>query len=571
MRKIVQPVLADRHRLGKSGRTIFADSMSTPKPFLTVENITVRLGGRFLLQNSFWQMRGDEQWAILGPNGAGKSTFVRTLWGGEPLQSGEIHFHFAGRESFPSFPDLKARVGYVSFEMHQNLIEQEEAQEEFREYAHQRGGGSTVREVIYSGMTPHHPVTGADEDSLKRAAELLGIENLLSRAVTSLSTGEMRKTLIARALIKAPQLLILDEPFDGLDEKTRTSLGESISHLMAGPLRVILVVHRVEELAPPITHILLIKGGQFLKQGRKEEVLTSENLSRLYDCPLTLAKTNGHDRLSFDPEKNEKTPSAILSAKAPSDLSETLIEMKEATVRCGEVMILDGLNWSMKRGENWAILGPNGSGKSTLLKLILGDHPQGYANEITLFGKRRGSGESIWEIKKYIGAVSPELQIQYRKKMKAYDVIASGFYDSIGLYQDPTAEQKKAVVDWIDFLQIEDLADQSYPQLSYGQKRMILLARALVKNPAILILDEPGQGLDIPNRRKILTTIEKIGQTPTQLLYVTHQQEEILPCITHILQLRKGKVISQGKKARIQPLLPDPPSHSPESSWGVTV
>jgi molybdate transport system ATP-binding protein len=224
------------------------------------------------------------------------------------------------------------------------------------------------------------------------------------------------------------------------------------------------------------------------------------------------------------------------------------VEMKDTTVRYGDQVILDQLNWTMRRGENWAIIGPNGSGKSTMLKLILGDNLQGYANDIKLFGKQKGSGETLWAIRNQIGVISSELQIQYRKRMIAYDVIASGFYNSIGLYRHPTVKENRAVERWVELLAIRDFVKEPYYQLSYGQKRMVLLARAMVKSPLLLILDEPCHGLDIPNRRRILKIIEMIGRTQTNLLYVTNHREEILDCITHIMRLQKGRVLSQGKK-----------------------
>jgi molybdate transport system ATP-binding protein len=225
--------------------------------------------------------------------------------------------------------------------------------------------------------------------------------------------------------------------------------------------------------------------------------------------------------------------------------------MKDTTVRYGNLVVLDRLSWTMRGGENWAILGPNGAGKSTLAKLILGENLQAYANQIFLFGMRRGSGETIWEIKKRIGVISAELQVQYRKKMSALDVIASGFYDSIGLYQAPTGEQKEAVKLWVDLLDIKDLAKEAYHQLSFGQRRMILLARAMVKSPALLIADEPCQGLDVANRRRILKILEKIGETKTRLLYITDRRDEILNCITHVMLLEKGKILRQGKREEV--------------------
>ena len=197
------------------------------------------------------------------------------------------------------------------------------------------------------------------------------------------------------------------------------------------------------------------------------------------------------------------------------------------------------------------ILGPNGAGKSTLVKLILGENLQAYANPIFLFGKRKGSGESIWDIKKRIGVVSADLQVQYRKRIRSDEVIASGFYDSIGLFHAPTREQKQAVRQWVNLLEIQDLAQEFYHQLSFGQKRMVLLARALVKSPLLLIADEPFHGLDVANRRRIQNILEKVAGTRTHILLLTDREEEALPCTTHVLQLEKGSVMRQGRKEEI--------------------
>jgi molybdate transport system ATP-binding protein len=430
-------------------------------------------------------------------------------------------------------------------------MEHEEMQEDLRAFASKTDEVTTAQDVIFSGILANRPVTPGDEERCAEIARLLGIQPLLPQAITSLSTGEMRKALIARALIKSPQLLILDEPFDGLDEASRQSLAESIDHLMTGPVRVILVVHRLEEIVPHITHVLFVKNGELFMQGSKEEVLTSDNISQLYGCQLHLEKSNGRYEVTHGIEGSGPIDTDLLCDKSHHDVPDILIEMKETTVQYDGRIVLDKLNWVMKQGENWAILGPNGSGKSTILRLILGENLQGYANQITLFGRRKGTGETLWEIKKRIGAVSSELQVQYRKKMSAYDVTASGFYDSIGLYQHPTPEEKKIVDRWVRLLHIGDIVKEPYHRLSYGQKRMILLARAMVKSPALLIVDEPCHGLDIPNRKRILEILERIGKTRTNLLYVTNHKDEILDCVTHVMQIHKGRVLNQGKKEEV--------------------
>jgi molybdate transport system ATP-binding protein len=525
--------------------------MLKKRPFITVENATLRLHDRLILQNSSWQIHEDEHWAILGPNGSGKSTFVRSLWGGVPLRSGRILFNFAGSKADTHQSPRRDAIGYVSFETHETLMEHEEMQEDIRAFASKTGEVTTVQHVIFSGILANRPVTPKDEERCAEIAHLLGIQPLLPQPISSLSTGEMRKALIARALIKSPKLLILDEPFDGLDEASRQSLAESIDHLMIGPVRVILVVHRLEEIVPHITHVLFVKNGQLFMQGPKEEVLTSDNISQLYGCQLHLEKSNGRYQVIYGIEGSGPIDTDLLCEKNQHDLPDILIAMKEMTVQYDGRIVLDKINWVMKGGENWAILGPNGSGKSTILRLILGENLQGYANQMMLFGRRKGTGETLWEIKKRIGAVSSELQVQYRKKMSAYDVIASGFYDSIGLYQHPTPEQKENVDRWVQLLHIGDIVKEPYHRLSYGQKRMILLARAMVKSPALLIVDEPCHGLDIPNRKRILEILERIGKTQTNLLYVTNHRDEILNCTTHVMQIHKGRVLNQGKKEEV--------------------
>jgi molybdate transport system ATP-binding protein len=263
-------------------------------------------------------------------------------------------------------------------------------------------------------------------------------------------------------------------------------------------------------------------------QGTREEVLTPQNMSRFHgeNVPFT-----------FRFPENKVVPQML-----PEPESDVLIALKNATVKYGNISVVDNLSWTMKDAENWAILGPNGAGKSTLLSLITGDNPQVYANNVYLFGKRRGSGESIWDIKKRIGVVSSELQVHYRKRMRAYDVVLSGFHDSIGLYRRSNGQELSAAKHWMKALGIHDKADLWFDQLSYGQKRMVLLARSMVKLPTLLVLDEPCQGLDTSNRRVILDVIDYIGkETKTNLLYVTHHPDEIPACITNVLRLERSR------------------------------
>jgi molybdate transport system ATP-binding protein len=219
-----------------------------------------------------------------------------------------------------------------------------------------------------------------------------------------------------------------------------------------------------------------------------------------------------------------------------------LVEMNEVKVRYGEKVILDGLYWQVNQGEHWKITGPNGAGKTTLLNLISGDHPQAYCNDISLFGRRRGTGESVWDIKQNVGIISPDLQLSYRVSVSARLCILSGLFDSIGVYHSVTQQQRQLADRWLSYLGMQDRADCPIKQFSYGEQRLLLIARGLIKHPPLLILDEPCQGLDDHNRIKVLKLLGEFARgTESTLLYVTHRSEDEIEGIRRHLELVPGK------------------------------
>ncbi len=479
-----------------------------------LENVTLRVRDTLILPNTSWQIDKGQHWAILGPNGAGKTSLVKALVGDVPAVKGTIR-----ALDDPANP---LRAEYVSFEQHQRLIAREDQRDEFRSFSGDLDRITTVREILLEGDGQPSGL-GAD---IAAAVAALKIQHLLGRGIRALSTGEMRKIQIARALQKLPEIMILDEPFDGLDEASRRDLAQIIDGLMDETRTVILVTHREREILPKISHVLAVRDGEVLFQGSRSEVLTPSQMERLYafDFAASFSIPAGEDR----------------TEPAAGSLSRTLVCMQHVTVQYGATTALDDVSWTMKHGENWAILGPNGSGKTTLLNLITADNPQAYANRIYLFGRRRGSGESIWDIKQRIGTVSSEFQIRYRKPIAAFEVVLSGFFDSIGLYRHASARQKQTAEQWMAVLGIAHKSDKTFNQLSYGEQRMVLLARSMVKMPLILILDEPCQGLDRTNRQRILDAIDVIGRhSGTHILYVTHYPDEIPACITHLLQFKQ--------------------------------
>jgi molybdate transport system ATP-binding protein len=288
---------------------------------------------------------------------------------------------------------------------------------------------------------------------------------------------------------------------------------------------------------------LLLKQGQIYKEGRKEDVFTTDNINRVYEMDKRSIQPDPHKLLNALLALKRKRPPLSLDKKTAE--ARVLIEMKNVTVKYNRKRILDRFNWIVKHGENWAIIGPKGAGKSTILTLICGNNLQAYANEIYLFGKKRGSGESIWDIRKKLGYISSDLQLRQRKNIDAFDVVCSGFFDSNGLFRRCSSDELSIARQWTQFLNIADLADQKFGRLSHGQRQLILIARAMVKSPEFLILDEPFQGLDIKNKSKLQRILEYLGaHTHTNLIYVPDPDTEILSCMTHELTMERGKVIN---------------------------
>ncbi len=502
--------------------------MISQAPLIRLENVGVRRDGKTLLQGLDWEIHRGQSWAIVGPNGAGKSLLMQVVQGHLPCSAGRV---VCGGGL------AAVRIAQVSFELHHRLIAYEQDQEFFRQFSGEEG---TTVEQLLKGTSPAAEAAEAAEDGKSAAdiVQILGLGPLLDAPLVTLSNGEMRKVLIARALQKAPHILILDEPYDGLDVESRQRLAEVVDGLARTAIQILLVTHRIDEISESITHVLCLKDGAIGLMGGKKQVLETGLDAYLTGAPpeRSAEKVEGTDlagRFVGKPVRSQNTELRIPLGVPP----EPTIVMKNVTIVYGSKVVLDRFNWTVNRDENWAIVGPNGAGKTTLLRLISADHLQAYSNEIYLFGVRRGSGESIWDIKRKIGVLSPEFQIGYREALPAGDVVLSGFFDSVGLYRQPTADQRAQVRYWIEVLGAEDLAEQDFTRLSYGQRRIILLARALVKSPQMLLLDEPCQGLDPENRQRLIDTVSAVAQkTGTQVLYVTHRRNEFPACISHVLE-----------------------------------
>ncbi|RLM15927.1 molybdate ABC transporter ATP-binding protein ModF [Gibbsiella quercinecans] len=444
-----------------------------------------------------------DSWAFVGANGSGKSALARALAGELVLLRGEQHSTFH-------------RVVRISFEQLQKLVSEEWQRNNTDMLSPgEDDTGRTCSEIIQEEVQ--------DPARCAQLAAQFGISALLSRRFKYLSTGETRKTLLCRALMPQPDLLILDEPFDGLDVNSRAQLAALLATLSQQGYTLVLVLNRFDDIPDFVQQVGVLADCTLTNTGPRAEVMAEALVAQL-------AHSEHLDGLAL-PE----TEIPAQETKPPQD--QPLIVLRDGVVSYNERPILNHLDWQVNHGEHWQIIGPNGAGKSTLLSLITGDHPQGYSNDLSLFGRRRGSGETIWDIKRHIGYVSSSLHLDYRVSASVRNVITSGFFDSIGIYQAVSDRHRQLAGQWLALLGFSQAqGDAPFHSLSWGQQRLVLIARALVKHPALLILDEPLQGLDPLNRQLVRRFVDVlISQGSTQLLFVSHHAEDAPQCITHRL------------------------------------
>lgn len=495
------------------------------KKLISIQSCLIENKRSTVLEPFSWEMEEGQVWLVIGPNGGGKADFINALAGVDlkltPVGNGLYS------NIFQNSTDI------VSLERAARLI-QEERENDESEYV--EGGvdiGRTGR-VFISGSKDG----GKDLDSAPEI-KLCGIQRILDRGLKYMSTGEIRRTLLAHALVSKKQLLILSDPFAGLDIQSRTILLDFFNTIAKkqNP-HIILGMERWHEIPDAITHVIEFAGKKVSFCGPRNDYETLlEQRKAASEATTTQAKEDFANALS-----ETLTETEVLHSSNSSE--NVLIQMKNVNVGWGDNRVLIDLNWTLQEKEHWLVRGPNGSGKTTFLELITGDNKQVFCNEIYMFGNRRGTGETIWDIKKQLGIVSYRLHVEYRMvgSTSLRDVIISGFRDSIGLYEAATDVEAAAAKKWLALGGFEGRETEAFGNLSYGEQRAILILRSAVKCPKILILDEPCHGLDEQYREKILHLMELIAEGgTTTLLHVTHDPSEVLPCEKHILELHPGE------------------------------
>ena len=457
-----------------------------------------------------------EHIAIVGRNGAGKSMFVDIITGRHPAFPNMVTYGFDA--PYDNIKYISFRDTYGGDNDRTYFLQQRWNQMEIDEET----------PTVASKLEEAYQLAGTDTPERRALQQhiykLFHLESLLDKYIILLSSGELRKFKLASSLFTDPRVLIMDNPFIGLDAETRDQLKELLATLSEErQLQIILVLSKSDEIPEFITHVVEVREMRVLPKITRETYLQSRP-------PFPT-------RLLSDKKAQEilNMPTNQLAAA-----SQEVIRFNNVSIRYGSRTILKDLTWTVNQGERWALSGQNGSGKSTLLSLVCADNPQRYACDISLFGHKRGFGNSIWDIKKHIGYVSPEMHRSYRQDIPAIRIVASGLQDTIGLYTKPKETEYAVCRQWMDIFGIGHLAERTFLKMSSGEQRLVLLARAFVKDPDLLILDEPLHGLDNYNRRLVKDIIETFCQRPGKtLIIVTHYQEELPAVIDHAITLQR--------------------------------
>ncbi len=460
-----------------------------------------------------------ENMAIVGANGSGKSMLVDIIIGRHPLLGNDPEYDFSPSTK----PLVSDNIKYVTFRDAYGgdndrtyYLQQRWNQQEID------ASTPTVAERLERAFLATGTDTPERRAMQQRLYALFRINQSLGKYIISLSSGELRKLKLTEVLMAQPRVLIMDNPFIGLDTETRQQLRSLLATLSEElNLQVVLVLSKSDDIPPFVSHVVEVKDRVALPK-----VSLADYLAHRTPVPtriLSEEKAKAIEGLPY--------PDREFNARE-------VVRMKNVCIRYGKRTILKDLSWTVLNGEHWVLSGQNGAGKSTLLSLVCADNPQSYACDISLFGMERGSGESIWDIKKHIGYVSPEMHRAYQRDLPAIQIVASGLKDSIGLYVKPNPEEYDICRFWMGIFGLEGLENRTFLKLSSGEQRLLLLARAFVKDPELLILDEPLHGLDNNNRRLAKDVIDTFCKRNNKtLMMVSHYEDEYPACIDHHLQL----------------------------------
>lgn len=483
--------------------------------FIKLINVVPRIPDVTFLEPFSFDMNRGEVWTFYGPNGSGKTLLSEIISGRYGLASGSIEYPFMEEERAKTTAFIYPRqfIKTIHFQSTYSFSDFRDAYYQQRFNVYEVDWYPTVQEILQPAN---------DIGWLEKVIEIFRLQSLLSHRLITLSSGQLRRLLIAKALLEKPRMMVFDNPYIGLDEATRELMEEVFETLVKQGTQLLCLVADARDIPRSTTHLLHLDACKTVYAGPIKN----------YTIPVVTEPVF--------------TPYLFESMQLGSEDYQAAVDMKKVCIQYEGLVFQPDVTWRIQKGEKWALLGPNGSGKSTLLSYIFADNPQAYSLPIWLFDRKRGSGESIWDIKKRIGYTSSEMHLYYRENVPCLKVVQSGYFDSVGLYQRPTDNQTKQALLLMQALGIAHLADKPFLRVSAGEQRVLLFARALIKNPQLLILDEPFHGMDSVNKQRCLKLIDEFAQqTNKSLIFVTHYRSEIPACVSHVYELSAPLALNQ--------------------------
>lgn len=490
---------------------------SSKQALVELNQASYSLGGRPILRDISWRLEPGQHWGVLGANGAGKSTFLRLVRGEIWPRSdgGKRVYCLNGRpeESPLAFRQASALVSSELLERYQK-----------------RQWNLSVLETVCTGLSGTVYLHGEPTPQVRQAAEQalcqVGLAGYEQAPLLKLSRGQIKRALLARALLRKPQVLILDEACEDLDADARADMLELFASLADHGVSLLYATHRQEELLPALSHVLLLENGRITRQGPRGQM----------------------EPLCLGPAK-ACAPQARLTRESPAKHNPApLAEIRDADLFRERRKVLHGINWTIRPGQSWALLGPNGAGKTTLLMLLAGELLPALGGEVEWFGQSQRP--SLWELRQRIGLVSGDLQARHKRPSQSgLDTVLSGFQGSIDLCAPPRPAELKAAHHRMESLGVAHLAERNIAELSYGELRRLLITRAMVTEPELLLLDEPLAGLDARAKRGVSDLLERLIRLGVGLVLVTHHAEDLPPSLTQVAALDQGRIVFKGPRA----------------------
>lgn len=485
---------------------------------LRMQDISIRYPGKSPFENIRFQIHEGEHVALVGENFAMINAFMDAIAGRAIVSKGKVNYDFMEKIKRDENDLLHSispyhYIGYLS-SAHQfrSLTGVRESYYQQRYNSGDSDNSLTVKKYL-SGI---RSTTGNLFWDFEKIVKRLQLEKLLNEHVIKLSNGETKRVRLAAAILQNPVILLLDHPFTGIDVEYRKEMHQLINEISQSGITIIMSTSETE-IPQCISRVTLFYKDDSFRHFTKKDF-------HEYHIPTR--------------QKLDQQLLSSLFEKKESPVFDMIVKMENVTVRYDGNLILNNINWTVRQGERWSLSGPNGAGKTTLLSLINADNPQAFANNIILFDRRKGSGESIWDIKSKIGFFSPELFQFFPLNTTCLAAVESGFFDTMGLFRKVSLSMKATGMNWLKLMKIDHLAQKSLRTITPGEKRLCLLARALVKNAPLLILDEPCQGLNDSEKGFIKEIIDSIcRQTNLTLIYVSHYKEEIPESVTRRFEL----------------------------------